>query len=604
MTQQNHNILTSLPFTISNSRPDDTAYYEYRDGRWESVKWSKTGILVDNAAKALETLGIGVQDRVAIFSSNRPGCIIADFASYAIRAIPVSLYSTSSADQVRYILNDSGARLIFVGSNSQLAAVREIAPECPNLQHIVGLADTVDTPSDEPRFISYADFLSLGASASEACRNEVERRRSEATADDIATLIYTSGTTGEPKGAILPHSCFNACLDIHRRWLTNVTSADTSLCFLPLSHIFEKAWTYFCLYIGVPVYINTDPREIQRAITEVRPTCMCSVPRFWEKAYTAIQERISAMNPAKRLMVKRALSIGRQRNLHYKRLGLKVPAWLEARYRFYDKIVLSTMRHAMGVDRGNIFPTAGAPLSANITEFFLSCGVNIVIGYGLSETTATVSAYQFTGYEVGTVGKPIEGIQVKIGDEGEILVKGPTVMKGYYNKPAETEAAFTPDGWFRTGDAGFIDPKGEIVLTERIKDLFKTSNGKYIAPQALETRLGEDKYIEQVAVIGNNRKYVTAIIIPAFEAIKEYARKKHIQYKNLDDLVRNSDIRQLIEERIEHLQKSFAPFEKIKKFTLLPREFTMENGELTNTLKIRRPVINLHYAREIEAMYA
>lgn len=604
MTQQNHNILTSLPFSTSTSRPNDTAYFEYRNGCWESVKWSEMGILVDNAAKALETLGIGVQDRVAIFSSNRPGCIIADFASYALRAIPVSLYATSSADQVRYILNDSGAKLIFVGSNSQLAAVREISGECPNLQHIVGLADTVDTPADEPRFMSYADFLSLGASASEACQKEVERRRNEATADDIATLIYTSGTTGEPKGAILPHSCFNACLDIHRRWLTNVTPADTSLCFLPLSHIFEKAWTYFCLYIGVPVYINTDPREIQRAIKEVRPTCMCSVPRFWEKAYSAIQERISAMNPAKRLLVKRALSIGRRRNLHYKRLGLKVPAWLETRYRFYDKMVMSTMRRAMGVDRGNIFPTAGAPLSPNIIEFFLSCGVNIVIGYGLSETTATVSAYPFTGYEVGSVGKPIEGIQVKIGDEGEILVKGPTVMRGYYNKPAETEAAFTADGWFRTGDAGFFDPKGEIVLTERIKDLFKTSNGKYIAPQALETRLGEDKYIEQVAVIGNNRKYVTAIIIPAFEALKEYARKKHIQYKNLDELVRNSDIRQLIEERIERLQKSFAPFEKIKKFTLLPREFTMENGELTNTLKIRRPVINRHYAREIEAMYA
>ena len=376
------------------------------------------------------------------------------------------------------------------------------------------------------------------------------------------------------------------------------------MCFLPLSHIFEKAWTYFCIYIGVEVYINTDPREIQSVIKQVRPTCMCSVPRFWEKAYAAVQERISAMNPAMRLIVKRAIAIGRRRNLHYKRLGLKVPSWLEARYRFYDRLVFSTLRRAMGVDRGNIYPTAGAPLSTNIIEFFQAAGVNIIIGYGLSETTATVSAYPFAGYEIGSVGKAIEGIEVKIGEENEILVKGPTIMKGYYNKPAETKAAFTADGWFRTGDAGYIDDSGAIVLTERLKDLFKTSNGKYIAPQALETRLGEDKYIEQVAVIGNNRKYVTAIIIPAFEAIKEYARKKHIKYRTIDELVHDSDIRRLIEERIERLQKSFAPFEKIKKFTLLPREFTMENGELTNTLKIRRPVINRNYAREIEAMYA
>lgn len=584
--------------------PDAVAYHEYRGDEWKSVSYREFGEQVNVAAMALETLGIGVQDKIAIFSSNRAGCLIADFAAYALRAIPVSLYATSSADQVRYIVNDSGAKLIFVGSNSQLAAVMEIAAKCPHLEHIVGLADSVETPAGESRYISYENFMALGAAASDACRAEVDRRRQEATPQDIATLIYTSGTTGEPKGAILAHSCFNACLEIHRQWLVDITDKDTSLCFLPLSHIFEKAWTYFCLFKGITVYINTDPREIQRAIKQVRPTCMCSVPRFWEKAYAAIQEKIAQMNPVMKLMVRRALAVGKRRNLHYKRLGLKVPAVLEARYKFYDRLVLSTMRRAMGVDRGHMFPTAGAPLGNTIVEFFKACDVNVMIGYGLSETTATVTAYPKVGYEIGTVGKPIEMVEVKIGAENEILVKGPTVMRGYYNKPEETAAAFTEDGWLRTGDAGYIKEDGSIVLTERLKDLFKTSNGKYIAPQALETRLGEDKYIEQVAVIGNNRKYVTAIIIPAFEAIKEYARKKHIQYKSLDDLVRNKDIKKLIEDRIEKLQKNFAPFEKIKKFTMLPREFTMESGELTNTLKIRRPVINSHFAREIEAMYA
>lgn len=598
------NILTSLPSLVLAAGADRVAYHEYRDDQWHGVTYREFSDTVSKAACALEMLGIGVQDRLAIFSSNRAGCLIADFAAYTNRAIPVSLYSTSSTEQVRYIINDSGARLIFVGSNSQLAAVREIATECPGLEHIVGLADTVTRPDDEPRYMSYRDFLALGAAATDACRAEVDRRCAEATADDIATLIYTSGTTGEPKGAILPHSCFNACMEYHRRWLVDIGEGDKSMCFLPLSHIFEKAWTYFCLYRGVEVYINTDPREIQRAIKQVRPTCMCSVPRFWEKAYTAIQEHIASMNPVMKMMVKRAISVGRRRNLHYKRLGLPVPRWLETRYKFYDRLVLSTIRRAMGVENGKLFPTAGAPLSATIVEFFRSCGVEIVIGYGLSETTATVTAYPFVGYEIGTVGTPIEGVEVKIGENNEILVKGLTVMRGYYNKPAETEAAFTPDGWLRTGDAGYIDANGAIVLTERLKDLFKTSNGKYIAPQALETRLGEDKYIEQVAVIGNDRKYVTALIIPAFEAIKEYARKKHIQYKDLEELVRNSDIKKLIEERIERLQKNFAPFEKIKKFTMIPREFTMESGELTNTLKIRRPIINLHFANEIEAMYA
>ncbi len=599
------NILTNLPARTALVYGNRETYYSQVDGEWKPVTAIEFSETVDKAAMALETLGINVQDRVAIFSSNREGCLIADFAAYALRAIPVSLYSTSSADQVRYIVNDASARVIFVGSTSQLNMVLSILDDCKTLEHVVASAHTVEAPENcDSRFMSYADFLQLGASASENCRAEVERRRSEATPEDIATLIYTSGTTGEPKGAVLPHSCFNACLEIHRRWLDNIAEEDTSLCFLPLSHIFEKAWTYFCLFRGVRVYINTDPREIQTAIKQVRPTCMCSVPRFWEKAYAGVLERVESMSVVQRFMVKRALAVGKKRNLHYKRLGLKVPGWLEARYRFYDRHVLSVIRKAIGIDRGRMFPTAGAPLSANIIEFFQACGVNVIIGYGLSETTATVTAYPHVDYEIGTVGKPIEDIQVKIGDKGEILVKGPTVMTGYYNKPDETAEAFTADGWFRTGDAGYIDKSGAVVLTERLKDLFKTSNGKYIAPQALETRLGEDKYIEQVAVIGNNRKYVTAIIIPAFEALKEYARKKHIHYKNLDDLVRNSDIKRFIEERIERLQKSFAPFEKIKKFTLLPREFTMESGELTNTLKIRRPVINSHYAREIEAMYA
>lgn len=599
------NILTSLVGDRIKSNPAETVFFTYKNNRWEPRSWEKFGDDVLNAAAALEILGVEVGERTGIFSSNRPGCLLADFASYALRAVPVSMYATSSADQIAYIVNDASIKVLMVGSTSQLLTVLSVKDQCPSLHTIVGLSTTIEKPATGAEmFISYNDFLDLGRHASPQCRESVGKRTTEATEDDVATLIYTSGTTGEPKGAILTHSCFNACLETHRRWLTGIDENDTSLCFLPLSHIFEKAWTYFCLYRGIKVYINTDPREVQRAICQVRPTCMCSVPRFWEKVYTAIQEKIAMMSPLQRLVVKRALVVGRKRNLKYKRMGLKVPAWLEKRYQFYDRHVFSLMKKAAGIDRGRMFPTAGAPLSSKIVEFFQAAGINVMIGYGLSETCATVTAYPYVGWELGTVGTPIESAQVKIGDQNEILVKGPTVMKGYFNKPAETEAAFTADGWLRTGDAGYIDEHGAVVLTERIKDLFKTSNGKYIAPQALESCLGADPYIEQVAVIADDRKYVTALITPAFEAIKEYARKKKIQYRNMEDLVRNTDIRALIQERIDRLQRSFAPFEKIKKFTLIPREFTMEKGELTNTLKIRRRIINEHFAPEIEAMYA
>lgn len=578
-------------------------YKQTPDGKWLPTTWMQFKNMVDNAACAFAALGIMPQDNIAIFSANRPGILISDFAAYANRAVPVSIYSTSSAEQVKYILNDSKASILFVGNEAQYIIARAIKHLTPHLKQIVTF-DNVKPDIDDDSTITFEKFLESGSNASESCRNEVKARTAAATPDDTATLIYTSGTTGEPKGAIITHSNFDAALEIHDERLTMLSDADTSLCFLPLSHIFEKAWTYYCLHLGMLVNINNDPRDVQRSLRETRPTCMCSVPRFWEKAYSAIQEKIGNMKGLKKWFVGHALKIGRRRNIDYVRKGLKAPWLIEQQYQFFEKKIFTPVRRVMGIENGNIFPTAGAPLSSNITEFFHAIGINIVIGYGLSETTATVSCYPEIDWELGSIGTVLPRIQVKIGDGNEILVKGPTIMRGYYNKPEETKNAFTADGWFRTGDAGKIDPSGALVITERIKDLFKTSNGKYIAPQAIESKLGEDKYIEQVAVIGDQRKYVTAIIIPAFEALKEYAQKKKIKYHSLEDLVKNSDIVKLISDRIEEMQSSFANFEKIKKFTLLPKEFTMEAGELTNTLKIRRPIINSHYAREIEAMYA
>lgn len=597
------NILTELVDKQTLKYGDREAFSSLVNGEWKPTSWNEFNYDVNTIACALEILGVKEFDNLAVFSANRPEILVTDFASYYNRAVPISIYATSSYDQVKYIINDAGVEILFVGNDTQYDIALKALDECPTLRQII-IYDDIKRRENDKTTLLFSQLMKLGESATANCRDEVKRRRKASMPDDTATIIYTSGTTGEPKGAILPHSNFNAAMLIHRDRLTMLSDNDTSVCFLPLSHIFEKAWSYFCLYMGMKISINLDPREIQSTVKNRRPTCMCSVPRFWEKAYTAIQEKLGSMSGLKKWMAVRALKIGRIRNLKYHRVGKKAPWLIERQYAFFEKKVFTPLKKAIGIENGNIFPTAGAPLSATIVEFFHSCGINIVIGYGLSETTATVTCYPTVGYELGTVGTVMPEIQVKIGAENEILVKGPTVMKGYYNKPEATAQAFTADGWFRTGDAGRIDESGALVLTERIKDLFKTSNGKYIAPQALESRLGEDKYIEQVAVIGDQRKYVTAIIIPAFEALKEYARKKQIKYRSLEDLVKNSDIRKMIEERIEKLQRNFAGFERIKKFTLLPTAFTMETGELTNTLKIRRPVINAKYAREIEAMYA
>ncbi len=571
----------------------------------QAYTYNQLKAAVDACACGLETLGFNPGDMAVIFSANRPEMVITDFACYHNRAIPVSIYSTSSEEQVRYVLNDCRPKFVLVGDEQQYEIVLHCLPFCPSVKRIFTYFENPkDTGSLQSDAMPFSALIKLGEKASDLCRAEVEKRRLSVQPDDTATLIYTSGTTGEPKGADLMHSCFTATIKMHRERLTELTDKDRILCFLPLSHIFEKGWSYVVMAVGAHYAINVNPREIARTMRHVRPTGMCSVPRFWEKAYTAIIEKMSEMPPMQKAIVKKAIKIGYKRNIHYARLGKKAPAMLEAMYRMAEKRVFTTIKKAAGIENGNIFPTAGAPISSKIVAFFRSIGVPMVVGYGLSETTATVTCFPQVGYVIGSVGTQLDQLQVRIGDKGEIQVKGPTVMRGYYHKPNATRDAFTEDGWFRTGDAGYFDEEGALVLTERLKDLFKTSNGKYIAPQAIESRLGEDKYIEQVAVVGESRKYVTAIIIPAFDALKEYARKHKIHFKSLEDLIHNSQIVKMISERIEKLQKGLPSFEQIKKFTLLPKAFTIESGELTNTLKIRRPVINEHYAKEIEAMYA
>ena len=598
------NILTNIVSSQTAKYGDREVFRhkESAEGEWIITSWTQFKEQVDAISYAMETLNLNVQDNIAVFSSNRPEIIISNYAAYANRAVPVSIYSTSSKSQVKYIINDSKSRILFVGNAEQFKIAQAVIAECPSVELIVTF-DNIEHDDYNGKVLTFEQMLNLGHNASEECRDELSRRQKEATEEDIATILYTSGTTGEPKGAVLPHSCFNAVMEIHKERLTMLSDEDISVCFLPLSHIFENAWSSFCMYMGMRFAINYDTKNVQQTLKEFRPTCMCSVPRFWEKVYTGINEKLAEMKGIKKAMVTRALKVSRRRNLDYARIGQKAPWWLETQYKFFEKKVLKTLQKAVGLENGVLFPTAGAPLSVNITEFLHSCGINIVIGYGLSETCATVTCYPQPGFELNSAGTVMPRVQIRLGENNEIQVKGPTILREYYNKPKETAEAFTEDGWFRTGDAGAIDANGNLAITDRLKDLLKTSNGKYIAPQAIETRLGEDKFIEQVAVIGERRKYVTALIIPAFEALKEYAEEKKIQYRDLEDLVKNADIKAMIQERIDALQEGFANYEKVKKITLLAKAFSMETGELTNTLKIRRPVIRTRYAKEIEAMY-
>ncbi len=597
------NILTLLPARHAATRPDAPAVAgQDEKDQWYDISWREFDRLVVTTAKALATLGVEPGHCVATFSANRPENLITDFACYRNRAVSVSIYATSSPEQVEYIVNDASCAILFAGNATQYHYARQVQQKCPLLKKIV-VIKPIDLDPDDTTSLLWSDFLAIGNNASGEIAAIVEKRASEAIPSDIATLVYTSGTTGEPKGAILTHSNYDYALDAHEVRLDTLTSEDVSMAFLPLSHIFEKGFTYVCLMKGIKVAVNRDPRAIQDTIKQVRPSCMCAVPRFWEKVYTAVKEKIGSMNPLARTMVNIALKVGHKRNLEYVRLGRKAPYWLETSYGFFDRKVFAMLRSAIGIDRPNIFPTAGAPVSSTIVEFFHSCGLNLVVGYGLSETTATVTCFPTKGYTIGSVGTPIPYVNIKIGPDSEVLVKSPTVMSGYYNKPEATEEAFYDDGWFRTGDAGYIDESGALFLTDRIKDLFKTSNGKYIAPQSIETRLGTDKFIEQCAVIGDSRKYVAALIVPNMELLKKWAAENRIEYASVEDLVADTRVNLMMERRIEVLEKGLAPYEKIKRFTLLPKEFAMETGELTNTLKLKRKVISERYKDIIEKMY-
>ncbi|MBQ0048639.1 MAG: long-chain fatty acid--CoA ligase [Bacteroidales bacterium] len=575
-------------------------YRDYNKGIWKDISWSEFARRARATSNALLEWGVGEQENVAVFAQNMVENLFVDFGCYAIRAVSIPFYATSSESQVKYMINDASIRYVFVGEQYQYDIAFRVFKMCPTLKRLVITDKSVQKHPQDTMSLYFDDFLALGADDKHAA--EIERRTNAMQEDDLANILYTSGTTGLSKGVMLTHRMYNAILKSQDRALP-LTDKDVVLNFLPFTHVFERAWSYWCIAKGCTLCVNLRPADVLRSLKEVHPTCMCAVPRFWEKVYAGVNEKIRTSSALQRKMILDALKVGTEYNVKYKLRGLVPPLGLRMKYKLYEKTIISLLKKQLGFERGNFFPTAGSSIPQEVETFVHAAGINMVSGYGLTESTATVSC-DCAGKTktIGSVGRLLDCIEIKFGENNEILLKGPTITKGYYRKQEVTDLAIDSEGWFHTGDAGYME-NGELFLTDRIKDLFKTSNGKYIAPQLIETKIVVDRFIDQIVIIADKRKFVSALIIPDYPLLEEEAKRRGIAFKDRADLCQNEQINQFYMERIDTLQQEFAHYEQIKCVTLLPEAFSLEKGELTNTLKIKRPVINENYKLQIEAMY-
>lgn len=568
--------------------------------KWKDVSWNQFSLRVKQVSNALLNLGLKPQDKIAVFSQNCIQYLYTDFGAYGVRVISIPFYATSSEQQIQYMLNDSEIRILFVGEQEQYDKAHRVFALCPTLERIVIYDPSVRISSHDPNALYFEDFIKLGENLPR--QSEVEKLWSEASDKDICNILYTSGTTGDSKGVVLTYEQYKAAMEANAKCVP-VNENDRVINFLPFTHIFERGWAYLAMTKGALMIINTYPKEIQESMRETHPTCMSSVPRFWEKVYIAVKAKMDSASAIQKKIFQAALAVGHKRNIVYKSKGHRVPLLLELQYQAYNKSILGLVRKQLGLDHPHIFPTAGAYVSPEVEEFIHSIGINMIVGYGLTESLATVSCdHENAPFTIGSVGRPIDGIQIKIGENDEILLKGPTITPGYYHRDSVNAKSFDEEGFFHTGDAGYLK-NGELFLKERIKDLFKTSNGKYIAPQQIEALLLVDKFVDQVVVIADQRKFVSALIVPDFRVLEEWAREHKIKVDSRESLCSNEKVVKMMFDRIKTLQQQLAPYEQIKQFTLLAHHFSMESGELTNTLKIRRSVIYKNFKEIIDKMY-
>ncbi len=564
-------------------------------GNYKAIQWDDMLRQVNQVSRALLSLGFGFDSKIGICSDNKPQWTIADLGILQIRAINVPFFGNASSQQLRYIISETGMQLMFVGNREQMERALRLADHEGTLSMVVGLDSALTDTSK--KFIAWEQFLALGNNAE--YNAAIETLLNQATPGDIATIIYTSGTTGAPKGVMLTHNNFMYCMKIHDERLL-VGEQDVSMCFLPLSHVFERAWTYYILYRGaLNVYLE-NPKAVIETMPEVKPTVMCTVPRFFEKTYEGIRLEESKWPAYKRKIFEWAINTGREVSDQKKNNKSIVPQ-LALKYFFADRLVLKKLRSVLG-GRIRFMPCAGAAIRPDLLKFFHAAGIFVNYGYGATETTATVSCFRSDIYEFESVGTIMPGIEVDFSPEGEILVKGGTVFAGYYGKPDETAKILT-DGWYHTGDTGGLTSSGNLIMLDRMNDIFKTSGGKFVSPQKIELLLCDDPFIEQAVVIGDNRKFISALIVPSVAKLRNQFGLPGEKADDAEILVKEEAVIDFMKLRIDRVQAELAPYERVVKFTLLPELFTVENEALTATLKIRRRIVERNFMELIEAMY-
>ena len=569
-----------------------------KEGRYTDISWKEMQRMVTNLGLGLISLGVEKDDIVTIFSENCWQWLVADLASLSIGAADAPIYATNSGEEAAYIINDSGSRFLFVSDQDHLNRVLGVKSTLKGLKKII----TFDPISaGDKDIISLDEVIKLGEEYKD--KKSFDERLLSIEPEALATLIYTSGTTGPPKGVMLTHA--NLTANILQCYASHpiIGHQDVALTLLPWSHSLGRTVSvYLMLHIGAVLSLAESFGTVMENMTEIRPTLMVSVPRLFEKIHAGIFSKVEKASPTKKKLFFWAVDVA-MRAVDYRVQRKSMPWSLKIQYDLAESLIYSKLRHALGMDRIRIFINGGGALAVDIDRFFNGIGVNLHNGYGLTETSPVTNVNTFEVFEFGSVGPALPDTSVKIAEDGEILIKGPQVMKGYFNKPDDTKATFTADGWFMTGDIGRLDERGCLYITDRKKDIIITAGGKNVAPQNIENTLVTDPFIEQAIVIGEGRKYLSALIIPNFSELISYAKNQGIPFDDKADLIRKPEIVSFFDEKIKTLMKDYARVEQIRKFTLLPREFSIESGELTPTLKMKRKIINQNFAGEIEAMY-
>ena len=580
----------------THKRPDTLNYKS--GGRWVSISSDEMLARAKSIAAGVHAIGVNRGDRIALLSESRVEWTLTDAGAIFAGAIDVPIYPTLTPPQVRYILNDSGASVLFLANHEKFLELKDILGECPAVKHIV-FFDPHDVAGDEG--LTLAQLEQQGRELEQRDPGYVMRVARQIRPEDLATIIYTSGTTGEPKGVMLTHSNLVSNL-IDSSGHLSFGEHDTALSVLPLSHVFERQAMYMYLHRGMAVYFAESLQTVGPNLREVQPTVLVGVPRIFEKIYARIQERAAEAGWLATTLLAWSVLVARE----YAKLVTAhqpIPAFLKFKHWIASKLVFSKWQRAFG-GRMRLLVSGGAALPDDLSYLYIGAGIPIVQGYGLTETSPVITTSNIESIRVGTVGQPIPHVDIRIAEDGEIEVRGPNIMQGYYNKPEETRAVFTSDGWFKTGDIGALDHDGYLRITDRKKELFKTSGGKYISPQPIEQAIKGSRFVSQVVLIGAERKFPAALIVPVWEQLESYCKLKGIEFKSHSELCHHPRIIDLMQRQIAALTPNLAQYEKIKKVALLENEFTIEGGELTPTLKVKRRVIDQKYKDVIEKIYA